>query len=93
MVAVGAASGGAVADGRLTRAELIDAVYSSAVPPGFAPAVDTVRGGYGVVSHESVSTALDVLFGAAPRPERAEEDTWHAATNAARDAIWGQPPP
>lgn len=96
---------GYLEDGVLSRLELEDAVQATAVPaepappdqkdPNAIPALPFagfVRGGYGIVDEGSARDALAVILGRAGRPTRTLEDAWIAATNAARDAIWGSPP-
>jgi hypothetical protein len=93
VVAVGAPGGGPSSDGRLTRAEVEDAVMATARPSSYLPAATYVRGGYGIVDKTTVKQALKVLFGEAPRPQRPDEDRWIQTTDAARNAIYGAPPP
>ena len=94
-----------LADGCLDRVELEDALQATAVPAEAsppdpddplgipaAPVAGFVRGGYGIVDHDSANMALDVLFGRAPRPERSLEDTWISYTDAIRDALYEPPP-
>lgn len=92
VVAEGDPGGGPAADGRLTRAEVEDAVMSTARPSTLTPAAQYVRGGYGIVDGSTVQNALKVLFGEMPRPERPDEDRWIQSTDAARDAVYGPPP-
>ena len=93
VLAVGPALAGPAGDGALTRAEVEDAVMATAVPTTSAPPADFVRGGYGIVDRDSVADALAVLVGERARPDRPVEDLWLDATDAARDAVWGAPPP
>ena len=93
VVAQGAAGAGPAADGVLTRAEIEDAVMATARPSTYLPAASYVRGGYGVVTGESVADALKVLFGEMPRPARPDEDRWIQTVDAARNALYGPPPP
>ena len=105
-VAVGNKQKGLLDDGRLTRAELEDAILSTAQPPATsapdpndyasipaAPLISFWRDGYGVIDKQSGRDALKVVLGAAPRPDRTLEDLWYQATNDIRNAIWGNPPP
>lgn len=104
-LATGRGKGRYLKDGRLTNYELIDAVQSTAAPaqanpphpndPSSIPALPGapwVRGGYGIVDDRSVSAALRVLLGRETRPDRAAEDSWIAALDRLRNAIWGDPP-
>lgn len=99
----GPRAGGLLEDGKLTRLELEDAIQSTAVPAsstpdpevGTLPALPVahfIRGGYGIVDEDSQRDALAVVLGKKNRPERALEDAWQAATDAIRDAIWGEGP-
>ena len=92
VVAQGRPGGGPSADGQLTRAEVEDAVLSTAQPSSYLPAGSYVRAGYGVVTKDTVNEALKVLFGEAPRPQRPDEDRWIQTVDAARDAVYGPPP-
>lgn len=92
-------------DGCLDRAELEDALQATAVPaetsppdpndPVAVPALPVagfVRGGYGIVDHDSADAAIEVLLGRAKRPERSLEDDWIARTDSMRNEMWGPPP-
>lgn len=92
VVARGTPGRGPSADGQLTRAEVEDAVLSTAQPSTFLPAGSYVRAGYGVVTKDTVNEALKVLFGEAPRPHRPDEDRWIQTVDTARDAVYGPPP-
>ena len=98
-------TGAYLEDGCLDRVELEDALQATAVPaetsppdpddPYGIPAVPVagfVRGGYGIVDHDSASAAIDVLLGRAPRPDRTLEDEWITRTDAIRDMRWGPAP-
>ena len=100
---VGPRARGHMKDGRLTRAEVEDAIQATAVPAssdpdpsdGSVPAVpgaEFMRGGYGIVDVKSQKQALAVILGLKDRPARAQEDAWLAATDALRDAVWGEGP-
>ena len=91
-----------LSDGRLTRAELREAVLKNAFPLGAdnlpspswplgAPysAANVLFEGYGAATPASAQRAVDVLLGRALMPERPEEDDFFAADRAIRDAIWG----
>ncbi|MDQ3991683.1 MAG: S8/S53 family peptidase [Actinomycetota bacterium] len=82
---------GSLDDGRLTRVEVEDALMATAEPARTLPAGHYVRGGYGIVDQETAPKAYRVIVGEAPRPDRFQEDTWHAAVDAARNALY--PPP
>ncbi|HWL66550.1 MAG TPA: S8 family serine peptidase [Actinomycetota bacterium] len=97
--------GGYLKDGCLDRVELEDSLQATAVPAETSapdpddplanpapPVGGFVRGGYGIVDHDSANTAIGVLLGRAPRPERALEDAWIMHTDSIRDALYGPPP-
>ncbi|MBT2440764.1 S8 family serine peptidase [Streptomyces sp. ISL-36] len=89
-------------DGRLTRAELREAVLKNAYPLGEdnLPSATWPVGsphtpgnvlfeGYGAATPETARRAVDVLLGRALLPERPVEDDFFAADRAVRDSIWG----
>lgn len=93
-------------DGCLDRTELEEVIQATARPAEpsppdpedtyaipAAPAVGFLRGGYGIVDHDSGKQALRVLLGREPKPERELEDTWIATTDRMRDAVYGEAPP
>ena len=99
------AKGDYLEDGCLDRVELEDALQATAVPAETsapdpndvkaipaAPVAGFLRGGYGIVDHDSADAAIDVLFGRSPRPERALEEAWLTQTDSMRNMIWGAPP-
>lgn len=88
VLARGTPAAGAAADGELTRREVEDAVMATATASD-----NFARGGYGIVDGDSVTAALEVLFGERARPDRPEADAWIATTDGLRDAVWGPPPP
>ena len=91
-----------LSDGKLTRAELREAVLKNAFPLGadnlpqpsrptgapYSPA-NVLFEGYGAATPASAQRAVNVLLGRALMPERPEEDDFFAADRAIRDAIWG----
>ncbi|HET7676372.1 MAG TPA: S8 family serine peptidase [Candidatus Limnocylindrales bacterium] len=94
----------ALADGKLTRAELRDAVLRTAIPlnqqnrstmfpyPLTAPYSgdpNVLFEGYGAATPESARRAIDVLLGRAPTPERPFEDSFFAVDRVIRDTIYG----
>jgi hypothetical protein len=102
------AEGGAVPesvylhDGRLTRAELREAVLKNAFPLGAEdlPSVswplaspytagNVLFEGYGAATPETVRRAVDTLLGRALLPERPVEDDFFATDRAIRDSVWG----
>ncbi|MFF8846148.1 S8 family serine peptidase [Streptomyces sp. NPDC015127] len=89
-------------DGRLTRAELREAVLKNAFPLGeddlpsagwplASPhtAGNVLFEGYGAATPETARRAADVLLGRSLLPERPVEDDFFAADRAVRDSIWG----
>ncbi len=92
---------GMLADGVLTRLELQDAVLKTAFPEEFdaerwtydpvivpdSPLYYTQEG-YGVANVESGARAIDVIFGRAPMPDRAEVDAWIARVDGVRDTVY-----
>lgn len=93
---------GLLTDGVLTRAELHDAVLKTAMPGAFDPEtfsyepISTIpdtplsytQQGYGVANKASALRAVAVIVGRAPMPDRADVDTWIAAMDTLRNAIW-----
>ncbi|HWG55699.1 MAG TPA: S8 family serine peptidase [Gaiellaceae bacterium] len=93
-----------LADGKLTRAELREAVLKTAVPlnqrnevspfpyPLTAPYTgdaNVLFEGYGAATPESAKRALDVLLGRATLPERPFEDEFFALDRQVRDTLYG----
>lgn len=94
-----------LADGKLTRAELRDAVLKTAEPlnkdnrpstfpnpvtPPYAPMTNVLVEGYGVATPDSAKRAVDVLLGRAPLPDRSFEDSFFALDRSIREAIYGR---
>lgn len=75
---------GPLADGRFTRDELVRVLHRTAVPAETASAGRYAIEGYGATDSRSFTSALAVLEGAAPLPERAQEDVANAAAENAR---------
>jgi hypothetical protein len=93
-----------LADGKLTRSELREAVLKTAQPlnqrnevspfpyPLTAPYVgeaNVLFEGYGAATPESAERAIDVLLGKAPMPARDFEDGFFAIDRQIRDTIYG----
>ena len=93
-----------LADGRLTRSELREAVLKTAYPlnvennpsmfpyPATAPYTgdpNVLFEGYGAATPESAQRAIDVLLGNADLPERPFEDDFFALDRQIRDSIYG----
>lgn len=91
-------------DGRLTRAELRDAVLKTAFPlntenspspfpyPATAPYADNLNvlfEGYGAATPESAKRAIDVILGRVMMPDRSFEDQFFALDRAVKDTIYG----
>lgn len=101
-LADGERSGGALADGRLSRAELWDAFYRVAEPtrsrgvalyPASVPStgtwLDAMNEGYGAVGPETSAAAADVLLGRRAPPDRSDVEGWMAIDGWTRDMLWG----
>jgi hypothetical protein len=93
-----------LSDGKLTRAELREAVLKTAFPLNQDNAVspypypltapysgepNVLFEGYGAATPDSAKRAIDVLLGTAPLPERPFEDQFFALDRAVRDTLWG----
>jgi hypothetical protein len=91
-------------DGKLTRAELREAVLKTAQPlnqrnevspfpyPLTAPYLgeaNVLFEGYGAATPESAQRAIDVLLGQAPMPARDFEDAFFALDRQIRDTLYG----
>ena len=98
------AASAALADGKLTRTELREAVLKTAYPlnqanspsiypyPATAPYADQLNvllEGYGAATPDSAQRAIDVLLGRAQMPDRSYEDQFFALDRQVRDTIWG----
>ncbi|WP_117215275.1 S8/S53 family peptidase, partial [Allorhizocola rhizosphaerae] len=105
-VAVGIARDESVylADGKLTRDELRQAVLKSALPLGagntgapyaypltapYSGETNVLFEGYGAATPETAKRAIDVLLGRAQMPERPFEDEFFAHDRTVRDTLWG----
>ncbi|HEX7167768.1 MAG TPA: S8 family serine peptidase [Acidimicrobiales bacterium] len=89
-------------DGVLTRAEIWELVFKTAMP-GEYPDTDVVLSnatypldqlhylfeGYGIADEASAAYAVDVMMGRAPLPDRAEEDAFFAKDSALRVELYG----
>ncbi len=93
-----------LADGKLTRGELRNAVLKTAQPlnqqnemssfpyPLTAPYVadaNVLFEGYGAATPDSARRATDVLLGRAPMPDRSFEDGFFEIDRAVRDTLYG----
>ncbi|CAN5337308.1 hypothetical protein BH24CHL10_BH24CHL10_02400 [soil metagenome] len=93
-----------LADGKLTRAELREAVLKTAYPlntenapsqfpyPATAPYTgdpNVLFEGYGAATPEGADRAIGVLLGEMPMPERPFEEDFFAIDRAIRDTIYG----
>lgn len=94
-----------LSDGRLTRAELREAVLATAMPLNtenadpspfvhpvtapYVPAANVLFEGYGAATPESAKRAVEVLFGRAPLPDRSFEDAVFEVDGAIREALYG----
>ncbi|MCI0344185.1 MAG: S8/S53 family peptidase, partial [Chloroflexi bacterium] len=92
-------------DGKLTRAELRDAVLKTAFPlntdnapstfpyPLTAPYINAETNvlfeGYGAATPEGAARAVDVILGRAVMPDRSFEDQFMAASRAVKDTLYG----
>lgn len=90
-----------LADGRLTRDELWDALFKTAEPDttsrhsAFATtaphsSLHYVFQGYGIVDSASAARATDVLLGRTGMPERAEVDQFLSSDSDLRRRTWGE---
>jgi hypothetical protein len=94
-----------LADGKLTRSELRDAVLKTAFPlnqdnspstypyPLTAPYVNNDENflfeGYGAATPDGAKRAVDVILGRAVMPDRSFEDQLEAASRAVKDTLYG----
>lgn len=93
-----------LADGKLTRAELREAVLKTAYPlntdntpstfpyPLTAPHAgesNVLFEGYGAATPDSAQRAVDVLLGRRTMPDRSFEDEFFALDRAVRDGVYG----
>ncbi|HET7686451.1 MAG TPA: S8 family serine peptidase [Candidatus Limnocylindria bacterium] len=93
-----------LADGKLTRTELRDAVLKTAYPlntenrpspfpyPATAPYTgdpNVLFEGYGAATPEGAARAVSVLLGEMPMPERPFEEDFFAIDRSVRDSIYG----
>ena len=94
-----------LADGKLTRAELRDAVLKTAFPlnqdnapnmypytltaPYITPETNVLFEGYGAATPEGAERAVDVILGTAVMPDRSFEDQFMAASRAVKDTLYG----
>jgi hypothetical protein len=94
-----------LADGKLTRSELRDAVLKTAFPlnqgntpstfpyPLTAPYINADTNvlfeGYGAATPEGAKRAVDVILGRAVMPDRSFEDQFMAASRAVKDTLYG----
>ena len=94
-----------LADGKLTRSELRDAVLKTAFPlnqgnkpstfpyPLTAPYINAETNvlfeGYGAATPEGAKRAVDVILGRAVMPDRSFEDQFMAASRAVKDTLYG----
>ena len=89
-----------LADGRLTRTELVQAVLKTAehdngddvsVYPATTPNNERqyLVEGYGIVEPASGERAIDVLLGDRPLPDRSAEDRFFEEDAGIRTSIWG----
>lgn len=96
--------GGLLADGALTRTELERAVFTTAVPGEFDPNAWTydpivvpttdvyyTQQGYGIASAGSAFSAIDVITGAKPMPDRSDVDAWIALVDSVRETVYPSP--
>lgn len=94
---------GPLADGRLTAAEVREVVRKTADPMSHPSRFDGTAGlecvpqvtagpyakmGYGEVSEHTIGTAVDVVLGRKPLPERADADPFYTASEALREQFW-----
>jgi hypothetical protein len=91
-------------DGALTRAELREAVFKTALPLNtenrpspypypltapYAEETNVLFEGYGAATPEGAKRAVDVILGRALVPDRSYEDQFFALDRAVRDTLYG----
>ncbi len=97
---------GALADGRLTRQELVDvarhvATWATFDPSSLArdplvtPTTDASYAyqGFGRLDRDSTALIVEVLLGKRPLPARPEMQSWAAQHERTRTQLWGPSPP
>ncbi|MDD5502413.1 MAG: PKD domain-containing protein, partial [Candidatus Thermoplasmatota archaeon] len=96
-----AAPTGPLSDGKLTREELKEAVFKTALPPGSdyisVPVTMPLGGtpadwplcGYGIANKYSAQDAVKVVLGQSSMPDRSDVDMWMEYDEQVRDIIWG----
>jgi subtilisin family serine protease len=96
---------GPLDDGKLTRSELKDVVFKTAMAPGAGlpfslddgvvvlpsggTPLDWPLCGYGIANKESAKDAVAVINGSMPLPDRSDVDQWMAYDEQIRDYLWG----
>lgn len=80
-------SRGPLADGQLTRDELVDLLHRTATPYETAGPARYAIEGYGAADARSLRLAIQILRGQAPLPNRAEEDASHAQAENLRAVL------
>jgi hypothetical protein len=94
-----------LSDGMLTRSELREAVFATAMPLNqsnttispwahpvavpYVPLANVLFEGYGAATPESAKRAVDVLLGRAQMPDRTFEDAFFEVDAAVREAVYG----
>jgi hypothetical protein len=86
------AKSGPLADRRLTRSELVDAILHGATPLPASTALDSAIAGWGRLDATSATRIAAILTGRSPAPSRPDAQAWQAQNTQMRVALWGPPP-
>jgi hypothetical protein len=84
---------GPLADRRLTRGELADAILHAASPLPASSAVDSAVVGWGRLEDATAARIAAILTGRSAAPARPEAQSWYADNTQVRVTLWGAPPP
>lgn len=79
---------GPLADGKLTRDELIDVMHHAATPAEPPSPARYLLEGYGAFQENAVDLAKEILSGNTAEPERPDEDQMHEAVETARRSLF-----
>jgi hypothetical protein len=84
---------GPLADGRITRAELVEATLRAATPLSATTPLDSPVVGWGRLDSSSAARIAAILTGQSAAPSRSDAAAWNDRNTEMRVALWGQPPP
>ena len=90
--APGIALSGPLKDGRLTRAEAVDAAKHAADWAQPALPGTFVTQGYGLLNKDSIPSLVDLFVGRKPIEADPDVDPWAQQMHGIRTALWGQEP-